>query len=103
MRVITINLNGIRSASRKGFFEWLKLQDADFVCVQELKAQEINMTDEMVKTDNLQGYFSYALKPGYSGVGIYSKKEPLKIMIKLILKQWIMRGDISNLFLVTYQ
>ena len=58
MRVITINLNGIRSASRKGFFEWLKLQDADFVCVQELKAQEINMTDEMVKTDNLQGYFS---------------------------------------------
>ena len=83
MRVITINLNGIRSASRKGFFEWLKLQDADFVCVQELKAQEINMTDEMVKTDNLQGYFSYALKPGYSGVGIYSKKEPLKIIDKV--------------------
>ena len=80
MRVITINLNGIRSASRKGFFEWLKLQYADFVCVQELKAQEINMTDEMVKTDNLQGYFSYALKPGYSGVGIYSKKAPLKII-----------------------
>ena len=83
MRVITINLNGIRSASRKGFFEWLKLQDADFVCVQELKAQEINMTDEMVKTDNLQGYFSYALKPGYSGVGIYSKKVPLKIIDKV--------------------
>jgi exodeoxyribonuclease-3 len=78
MRVITINLNGIRSASRKGFFEWLKLQDADFVCVQELKAQEINMTVEMLQTDNLQGYFSYALKPGYSGVGIYSKKTPLK-------------------------
>jgi len=86
MRVITINLNGIRSASRKGFFEWLKLQDADFVCVQELKAQEINMTDEMVKTDNLQGYFSYALKPGYSGVGIYSKKTPLKIIDKVNFK-----------------
>src|SRR5210317_972604 len=83
MKVITINLNGIRSASRKGFFEWLKLQYADFVCVQELKAQEINMTDEMVKTDNLQGYFSYALKPGYSGVGIYSKKVPLKVIDKV--------------------
>ena len=80
MRVITINLNGIRSASRKGFFEWLKLQDADFVCVQELKALEVNMTDEMLRTNNLQGYFSYALKPGYSGVGIYSKKLPLKII-----------------------
>ena len=54
MRVITINLNGIRSASRKGFFEWLKLQDADFVCVQELKALEVNMTDEMLRTNNLQ-------------------------------------------------
>jgi len=86
MRVITINLNGIRSASRKGFFEWLKLQDADFVCVQELKAQEINMTVEMLQTDNLQGYFSYALKPGYSGVGIYSKKTPLKIIDKVNFK-----------------
>src|SRR6056300_966393 len=103
MRVITINLNGIRSASRKGFFEWLKLQDADFVCVQELKANEINMTDEMVKTDNLQGYFSYALNPVIAVLEYIQKKHPLKSLIKLILKQLIMKGDISNLFLITYQ
>ena len=44
MKVITFNLNGIRSALRKGFFEWMQLQDADFICVQELKAQEKDMT-----------------------------------------------------------
>ena len=76
----------------------VKLQDADFVCVQELKAHEINMTDEMLETDNLQGYFSYAIKPGYSGVEYIQKKYPLESLIKLILKQWIMKGDILNSF-----
>ena len=78
MRVITVNLNGIRSASRKGFFEWMRLQDADFICIQELKAQEKDMTEEMLNINEYAGYFSYAEKPGYSGVGIYTKIKPKK-------------------------
>ena len=49
MRIISINLNGIRSASSKGFYEWLALQDADVICLQELKAQEADMTEQMLK------------------------------------------------------
>ena len=57
----------------------------------------------MVKTDNLQGYFSYALKPGYSGVGIYSKKEPLKIIDKVNFETMDHEGRYIELILITYQ
>ncbi|HUW28829.1 MAG TPA: exodeoxyribonuclease III [Sulfuriferula sp.] len=76
MRIITANLNGIRSASSKGFFDWLATQDADVVCVQELKAQMTDMRREMLQPDDFYGYFHYAEKKGYSGVGIYSRKQP---------------------------
>jgi exodeoxyribonuclease-3 len=75
-RIISINLNGIRSASAKGFYTWLEKQNADIVCMQELKAQAADMTRHMLQPDGLFGYFHYAEKKGYSGVGIYSKKQP---------------------------
>ncbi|MBT9614324.1 MAG: exodeoxyribonuclease III [Burkholderiales bacterium] len=80
MRIITANLNGIRSASNKGFFEWLHKQHADVVCVQELKAQAPDLTREMLQPDRFIGYFHYAEKKGYSGVGLYAKKQPDKII-----------------------
>ena len=73
-RIISANLNGIRSASTKGFFNWLQTQNADFICVQELKAQANNMSPEMLAPDGYTGYFHYAEKKGYSGVGIYCKQ-----------------------------
>ena len=57
MKIITLNLNGIRSAARKGFFEWLPRQRADVVCVQELKAQPGDITPEMRAAERLQGVF----------------------------------------------
>ncbi len=80
MRVITANLNGIRSASRKGFFDWLQAQDADVVCVQELKAQTTDMTVEMLNPPGFYGYFHYAEKKGYSGVGIYARRQPEQLI-----------------------
>lgn len=74
MRIITLNLNGIRSASHKGFFDWLQAVQPDVICVQELKAQAADMTAEMLAPKGYHGYFHYALKKGYSGVGIYSKQ-----------------------------
>jgi exodeoxyribonuclease-3 len=76
MRVISVNLNGIRSAATKGFFPWMQAQRADIVCVQELKAQRADLTDEMLAPDGCHGYFHYAEKKGYSGVGIYATRKP---------------------------
>ncbi len=76
MRIITANLNGIRSAATKGFFPWLLAQHADIVCVQELKAQAADMTAEMLAPHGFLGYFHYAEKKGYSGVGLYTRQKP---------------------------
>ena len=75
-RVISANLNGIRSAAGKGFYPWLEQQDADVVCLQELKAQAPDLSLEMLNPPGFHGHFHYAEKKGYSGVGIYSKKQP---------------------------
>jgi exodeoxyribonuclease-3 len=80
MRIITANLNGIRAAANKGFFQWMPTQQADIVCVQELKAQPDDMTSEMKVPDGYHGYFQCADKKGYSGVGLYSRHEPDKII-----------------------
>lgn len=81
MKIISANLNGIRSAAKKGFFEWMAKQDADFVCVQELKAQAADMTAQFLAPDGYHGYFHYAVKKGYSGTGIYSKIKADKVVI----------------------
>ena len=76
LRIITLNLNGIRSATRKGFFDWLMRQEADIVCLQELRAQAGDMSRECLNPGGLFGYFHYAEKKGYSGVGVYSRRQP---------------------------
>ncbi len=80
MRIITANLNGIRSAANKGFFDWLAGQDADVVCLQEIKAQLSDLTNEIRNPAGLHGYFHLAEKKGYSGVGIYCKTKPDKVI-----------------------
>jgi exodeoxyribonuclease-3 len=76
LKIISLNLNGIRSAANKGLYAWLKKQDADVICMQEIKAQVTDMTTEMLNPEGYFGYFHYAEKKGYSGVGIYSKIQP---------------------------
>lgn len=80
-KIISANLNGIRSAAKKGFFEWMQKENPDVVCVQELKAQEADMTPDFLNPHQYHGHFHYAEKKGYSGVGVYSKKEPDAVII----------------------
>jgi exodeoxyribonuclease-3 len=80
LRIISVNLNGIRSAVNKGFLQWLAEQDADFICLQELKAQTSDMTAEMLNPAGYYGYFHYAEKKGYSGVGIYARRQPDQVV-----------------------
>lgn len=76
MKIISLNVNGIRSAAKKGFFDWMQSQAADFICVQELKAQAPDMTEAFLSPGRYHGHFHYALKKGYSGVGLYSINKP---------------------------
>jgi exodeoxyribonuclease-3 len=80
MRVITANLNGIRSAERKGFFKWMVRQRADVVCIQETKAQVDQLSEELHYPHGYHAYFHDAEKKGYSGVAIYSLKEPDRVI-----------------------
>lgn len=76
MRIISLNANGIRAAARKGFFDWLHRQDADVVCVQETKAQIHQLSDNIFTPDGYHCYYEDAEKKGYSGVAIYTRREP---------------------------
>ena len=80
MKIISANLNGIRSATSKGILEWLRHQHADVISLQELKAQTADMTAEMLNPHGYYGYFHYAEKKGYSGVGIYAKRQPDRVI-----------------------
>jgi exodeoxyribonuclease-3 len=83
MRIITLNLNGIRSAERKGFFNWMIEQNADFVCVQETRAHLEKIPDLVPHPLDYFYYFNDADKKGYSGTGIYTKHKPIAIQKKL--------------------
>ncbi len=76
IRVVTLNLNGIRSAARKGWLEWAAAQRADVLCVQEVKAQEADLDETLREVGGLRGHFHLAQKKGYSGVGLYSRRRP---------------------------
>jgi len=76
IRVISLNLNGIRSASRKGWIEWVASSRPDVLCVQEVKAQLDDLDDSLRTVAGLRGHFHLAQKKGYSGVALYSRRRP---------------------------
>ena len=80
-RLVSLNLNGIRSAARKGFVEWAESTSIDCMGVQELKAQTEDVSGAFDAVSGMHAHFHYAEKKGYSGVGIYSRKEPSDVVI----------------------
>lgn len=80
LRIITLNLNGIRSAWNKEVEKWLMAQQSDVVCLQELKAQKSDLTDSMSMPDGFHAYYHFADKKGYSGVGLWCRKKPERII-----------------------
>ncbi|MDG0995531.1 MAG: exodeoxyribonuclease III [Gammaproteobacteria bacterium] len=92
-KIISLNANGIRAAARKGFFLWLAQEDADVVCIQETKAQFDQLKDD--PQFQPQGYHCYyvdAVKKGYSGVAVYSREKPLKVVPKLGVEEFDNEG-----------
>ena len=79
MKIVSLNLNGIRAASRKGMFDWIARTSPDVLCFQETKAQEHQLADELFHPQGYHNYFHDAQKKGYSGVAIYTRHTPKKV------------------------
>ena len=77
MKLVSWNVNGLRSAWKKGFRDFLAAQAADVVCVQETKLQAEQVTDEMRSPGGYASHWAFAERPGYSGVVTYSRVAPL--------------------------
>ena len=106
MRIITCNVNGLRSAHTKGFTEWMRRQKPDIVCLQEIKAQESDLPRALLAPAGLHAFFHPAEKRGYSGVAIYAKREPDKVTLGLGVKEIDAQGrflqcDFGNLSVVS--
>jgi exodeoxyribonuclease-3 len=82
MKIISLNVNGIRSSARKGLFDWLGKQNADMVCLQETRAHEEQL-DELFYPRGYHCHYHCAEKKGYSGVAIYSRPEPRRMITGL--------------------
>jgi exodeoxyribonuclease III len=76
VKIISYNLNGIRSALGKGFGQWLEKNNFDVVCVQELKAMKDQVDTSLFEHLGYHQYWHSAEKKGYSGVAIFSKQKP---------------------------
>jgi exodeoxyribonuclease III len=91
-RLVTLNLNGIRSAARKGFVEWAESVSADCMGVQEVKAQSDDLDDTLTRVGGMAGHFHFAEKKGYSGVGLYSRKAPSAVITGFGSKEFDAEG-----------
>jgi exodeoxyribonuclease-3 len=80
MRVITVNVCGIRSAAEKGLFRWLRRQRADFICLQETRCQEQQLAAHDVHLPGYHSVFCDAERKGYAGVALYSRARPERVM-----------------------
>lgn len=81
MKIISWNVNGIRAVEKKGFIDWIGQCDADVVCIQETKANPLQLSDELKNPASCDGtiyksFFSSAKKAGYSGTAIYTRIDP---------------------------
>ena len=83
MKIVSWNVNGLRSVYQKGFPAWLEKSGADIVCVQEVKAQASTVPQDLFSGSKYSFIANYAERPGYSGVGVYIKEKPKKIEMKL--------------------
>ena len=79
MKVLTLNVCGIRASQKKGLFKWLSKVKADIICLQEVRASEEQIQSKEFMLSNYKRYLSEASKKGYSGVCIYTKVDPIKI------------------------
>ncbi len=105
MRIITYNVNGIRSAAKKGFIDWLKSDPADIICLQEIKANKEDVPADDIREAGYEVYSFSAQKKGYSGVAILTKLKPDNVTYGSGLTQSdfegrVIRADFGDITLI---
>ncbi len=80
IRLLSWNVNGIRAIYRKGMLDWLRQDSPDILCLQETKAHEEQLPEELIAVEGYHSYFSSAERKGYSGVGLYTRERPESIL-----------------------
>lgn len=93
MKILSWNVNGIRAAERKGFITWLTKAKPDILCIQETKAHRSQLSDELLNINGYHSFFEAAtIKKGYSGVAIYTRKEPISVKPGMGIKKFDEEG-----------
>ncbi len=106
MKILSFNVNGIRSAISKGLIDWLAIEAPDVLCVQETKAQPEQIDSQMFQKLGYESYYHSAQKKGYSGVAIFSKLKPDNVTIGMDMQIYdvegrIIRADFGKLSLIS--
>jgi exodeoxyribonuclease-3 len=92
LRVVTLNVNGIRSAAKKGLFRWLAAHQADVVCLQEMKCHETDLDAKLHGLKAFESCYAFAEKKGYSGVALYSRRTPDEVRRGFAVREFDAEG-----------
>lgn len=98
MRLLSWNVNGLRAVERKGFAAWLLDTDPDILAIQETKADESQVSAALKQIGSYHSYFSSGIRKGYSGTGLYTKKDPRKIACGIGREEFDNEGRILTAF-----
>ena len=98
MKIYSWNINGLRAAAKKSFFDWIEYESPDILFLQETKLQNDQLTDELRNIFGYHSYFSFAEKKGYSGTAVYSKNEPTDVSYGLGINEFDNEGRIVKYF-----
>ena len=93
-KLLSWNVNGLRAIYKKGFVDWMQKTQPDVLCLQETKAAESQLPDDLKKISGYHSFFCSGEKPGYSGVAIYSKEKPLSVSTGIGIKRFDSEGRI---------
>ncbi len=92
MKLISFNVNGIRAIEKKGFFQWMEQESPDVLCLQETKAHPDQLIEKILQPEGYKSFWSSAEKKGYSGVAIYTKKQPKSVEEGIGVKEFDSEG-----------
>jgi exodeoxyribonuclease-3 len=94
MKLYSWNVNGLRSVAKKGFFDWVKSEQPDILCLQETKINEETITMELRYIEPYNSFFTDPGKKGYSGLALYSREKPREVIFESGKKEYDHEGRI---------
>jgi exodeoxyribonuclease-3 len=94
IKLLSWNVNGIRASYKKGFLDWFLKENPDILCIQETKAHEEQLPEDLININGYHSYFCSGERKGYSGVALYTKLEPISIKKGFGIKRFDNEGRI---------